>query len=182
MNPSGDSIRVVHPLFQTEGGGSTPTSPLQLHVGRVTVEIASKLNQLWHSRLPDFTGPHGYCKAFAAEFEGRYYASAIWSPPLARMLNWTGRFELRRMAISPDAPKNTGSRMLRIMRLLIPALLPDVRTLISYQDTDVHAGTIYKAAGWVAVSRSNVSEKGWNNRDRRVMQTTADKVRWECQI
>ena len=30
--------RLVHPLFQAEGGGSIPTSPLQLHVGRIAVK------------------------------------------------------------------------------------------------------------------------------------------------
>jgi len=179
----GESIRVVHPLFQEEGGGSIPTSPLQLNIGFISVSEAVKLNSLWHSRLPEFTSPQGYCKAFGAEYDGLFYAVAIWSPPLARMLNHTGRFELRRLAISNDAPKNTPSRMLKIMRLLLKKELPDVNILISYQDTGVHDGTIYKAAGWKAANVNSVGgEWARPNRDGRKSQAVTPKIRWEYEM
>ena len=183
VNPSGDRIRVVHPLFQAESGGSTPTSPLQLHIGWTTVAQATRLNELWHSRLPEFTGIPQKCKAFCAEYDGLFYASAIWSPPVARILNYTGRYELRRFAIAPDAPRNTGSRMLKIMRAMIRKELPDVSILISYQDTDAHAGTIYKAAGW-KISPCTTGSTEWNReqRPRVATQSTAPKVRWERRI
>lgn len=182
MNPSGDGIRVVHPLFQAEGSGSTPTSPLQLHVGWTTVQVAIGLNELWHSRLPKFTYPPEKCKALCAEFDGVFYAAAIWSPPVARMLNNTGRYELRRFAIAPDAPQNTASRMLRIMRVLIERKMPEVCTLISYQDTEVHTGAIYRAAGWRPVVASAGGEWVRKNRTSGVAQSAAPKVRWELQI
>ena len=116
MSPSGESIRVVHPLFPVEGGGSIPTSPLQLHVGEVSVVKAIDLNALWHSRLPNVIrgnidrNRHSIC--FAAEHAGTFYASAIWSSPVAGDLLTKGEFwlELRRFAIANDAPKNTASR------------------------------------------------------------------------
>jgi hypothetical protein len=118
----------------------------------------------------------------AAEYEGRYYASAIWSPPLARMLNHQGIYELRRLAIAPDAPRQTATRMLRIMRLLIQRRKPDLKKLISYQDTAVHDGTIYKAAGWVEARTDRGGE--WarptlKGRDTPPTQSAAPKVRWE---
>jgi hypothetical protein len=73
----GESIRVVHPLFQTEGGGSTPTSPLQLHMGWMSVAEAIRLNALWHSRVPAFTNPPEKCKAIGAEHDGIYYAVSV---------------------------------------------------------------------------------------------------------
>jgi hypothetical protein len=180
MIPSGESIRVVHPLFQVEGGGSIPTSPLQLIVNRVAMETAIALNYIWHSRLPEFRHPPEKCIAFSAEYADRFYAVAIWSQPTARALNHKGMYELRRMAISDDAPRNTASRMLSVMRKLIARLRPDVQMLISYQDADVHAGTIYKAAGWEPRNVSSVSGKGWNSRSPNAMQSKANKVRWEC--
>lgn len=180
---SGDGIRVVHPLFQVEGGGSIPTSPLQLNIGWITVKLAIQLNELWHSRLPSFTSPPERCKAFGAECGGIFYAAAIWSPPVATGLNYTGRYELRRLAVAPDAPRNTASRMLRIMRDLIVAKMPGVRILVSYQDTEVHTGGIYKAAGWKAVAKTQGGER-WDmpSRRRRKIQTTAAKIRWELEL
>ena len=147
---SGDSIRVVHPLFQTESDGSTPISPLQLEVLECHVETACALNRHWHSRLPRiepnnvYRSPPSVC--YAAIYDNIYYASAIWSAPVARGLNGKNFIELRRLAIAPDAPKNTASRMLKIMRLSIKKKFPQVVSLISYQDTEVHTGGIYAAA------------------------------------
>lgn len=182
---SGESIRVVHPLFPTEGGGSIPTSPLQLHMGWMPVDEAVRLNAAWHSRLPAFTGLPEKCKAIGAECDGIYYAVSIWSDPVARRLNWTGRYELRRFAIAPDAPRYTASRMLRVMRLLIQRKPPNpgIERLISYQDLGVHTGTIYKAAGWTKVVESAVPTEGWHSRrGRNATQTNADKARWECPL
>ena len=178
----GDGIRVVHPLFQEEGDGSIPISPLQLHVGRITMQIALALNHLWHSRLPEFTYPPEKCQAFGAEYGNRYYACSIWSLPLARNLNYTGRYELRRLAIAPDAPKNTGSRMLKIMGRLLVKERPDVKILISYQDTEAHAGTIYKAAGWTPALESAGGEWQRENRSSKRAQSAAPKIRWEYAI
>ena len=179
----GDSTRVVHPLFPTEGDGSIPISPLQLEVAELDMRKAQELNQLWHSRLPvthlgNLVGNHANV-AYAGIYENRFYAVAIWTDPVARMLNGKGFLELRRMAIASDAPRNTGSRMLSVMRKMIRRKFPHIKKLISYQDTEVHHGTIYKSSGWVAASRSTVNGKGWNTRRRAAMQTTADKIRWE---
>lgn len=179
--PGGESIRVVHPLFQTEGSGSNPTSPLQFHIGFISMRKAIALNEEWHSRLPAFTSPPERCLGMGAEYDGRFYAAAIWSPPLARMLNYQGIYELRRLAIAPDAPKQTGSRMLRIMRLLIQRRMPDLKKLISYQDTAVHDGTIYRAAGWQEARSDRGGEwaRPLVGRHNRPVQSAAPKVRWE---
>jgi hypothetical protein len=91
--------------------------------------------------------------------------------------------ELRRMAIAPDAPKNTASRMLGIMRRKIQAKFPEIIRLVSYQDTEVHTGTIYKASGWRV---ANIQERAedWTNttRNRAKPQSTAPKVRWEYDL
>jgi len=189
MIQSGESIRVVHPLFQEEGGGSIPTSPLQLYVGQVSVVKAIDLNALWHSRLPKVIrgnidrNRHSIC--FAAEYAGTFYASAIWSTPVAdNLLKTSGGYclELRRFAIANDAPKNTASRMLAVMIRIIRRRFPDIVRLVSYQDTEAHSGTIYKASGWHIAALSKGRSWSANGRIRNPEQSMADKIRWELTL
>jgi hypothetical protein len=102
--------------------------------------------------------------------------------PVAREYNGRGYLELRRMAIHDDAPKNTASRMLRVMRLLIKKERPDTMRLVSYQDTEVHKGTIYKASGWYVGGMKKNIGTGWQTRNRPAMQSAADKIRWELDL
>ncbi len=172
-----DGAREAYPLYQGGDGGAKPTSALQLFFGRITLWRAAALNRLWHSRLPDFGRPT--CRvAYGAEFGGLYYAVAIWTNPLARRLPQLEWMELNRMAIAPDSPKNTASRMLGWMARDIARTLSEVTTLCSYQDADVHAGTIYRASGWTATA---VPMKAtWNNSTRpHAGQGVLNKIRWE---
>lgn len=172
-----DSIRVMRPLFQTGEGGSIPTSALQFRFSEISMKDALLLNNKWHSRMPKLTNWQG-CFSYGAEFKGVLYACAIWGRPIAREFNGRGYIELRRMAISSDAPKNTASRMIGWM--LRELNKTGLYTLaISYQDTEVHKGTIYKASGWKIGGVKRNIKTGWNTRERGVMQSTADKVRWE---
>lgn len=185
---SADDVRVAYPLFQEEGGGSIPTSALQLHVAEISVETAIKLNMAWHSRLPKVIASNIIRNkryvCYGASFNGIYYASAIWSSPVAanRMKDGDRCLELRRMAISDDAPKNTASRMIRIMRAQIQASMPEIARLVSYQDTEVHTGIIYKASGWLPSTRTNGMSWTTDTRTRNVEQTLAPKIRWEYKL
>jgi hypothetical protein len=60
-------------------------------------------------------------------------------------------------------------------------VIANIEKLISYQDTEAHLGTIYKASNWSAVNVS-ASNKTWGNRQRNIEQSTASKVRWQYQI
>ena len=179
-----DIARVAYPLFHADDGGSSPTSALQLNVREVNVRQAQKLNDMWHSVLPDthlgnLVGkPKVVC--YEAEFNEVAYAVAIWTSPIAanRLINGWSMLELRRLAIADDAPKNTASRMLRIMRILISRKFPDVIRLISYQAEAHHSGTIYKASGWTRASRSESSS--WHKTTQRdLRQTGSAVIRWE---
>ncbi|HEA19389.1 hypothetical protein LCGC14_1865790 [marine sediment metagenome] len=180
---SGDGVRVAQPLFPVEGQGSIPMSPLQLNIIEIGILEACGLNKLWHSRVPIITNPYSKNRiAFGAEFKGIWYAVALWTDPIARGFNHRGYLELRRMAIAPDSPKYTASRMIKIMALLIKRAFPHINKLISYQDTGVHTGTIYRASGWdIGGIKANIGT-GWNTRLRNKMQTASDKIRWEKQI
>ena len=143
------SIRVLYPLFHAEDGGSTPTPALRarhLIFERCPKKHAVALVREWHSRLPNCqSGP--WTHAFCGHLGLVTYAVALWNNPSGRCLPPQWR-ELRRMACAPDAPKNTPSRFLGWMVRWFKANAPEHERLISYQDTEVHTGTIYKASGW----------------------------------
>jgi hypothetical protein len=172
-------VRDAHPLFQAGGSGATPTAALQLWFGGLSLATAMALNRLWHSRLPRIDARVAGWECYVAEFGGLYYAAAIWGLPVARLLPQDGScLELRRLAIAPDAPKNTASRMLGWMVRDVRRRFPAVNRLVSYQDCEVHAGTIYRASGWTAV----VAPGGgcWHHAGRpRPSQRLPNKVRWE---
>lgn len=186
-----DSTRVVHPLFQEEEGGSIPTSTLQ--ASELTFEPcpaihAVRLVREWHSRLPNCQhGPWQY--AFHARHNALSYAVALWNTPSGRCLpqHW---LELRRLACSSDAPKNTCSAFLGWMARYFKRLCPEREALISYQDTAIHSGVIYKAAGWQIdfVSKSRVRDRSgkrvgtnrmyrWNINGSE--QDSSEKIRWK---
>ena len=188
MDTRGDCIRVVHPLFQEERSGSTPTSPLQLNVAQISVKQACRLNELWHSRFPRIEESNVVrnrrSACFGAEFEGVFFACAIWSDPIAanRLKDGDKLLELRRMAIADDAPRNTATRMLKIMALLIRKKWPELVGLVSYQDAEVHHGTIYKAGGWKQETTATLTDWTTATRKRHTAQSTAPKVRWRFDL
>ncbi len=186
-NLSVDNVRDSMPLFRSGCGGLTPTSAHQLIFLKCNVHRACELNELWHSRLPrihwsNVVRNRDYM-CFVAEFDDIAYASAIWSSPVARVIkNASTTLELRRLAISDDAPKNTASRMLGWMRKYITKNLPHINSLISYQDADVHKGTVYKASGWKNVNKSRGHAWTCNSRKRNKDQSVSNKIRWEYKI
>ena len=184
MNFSVDNVRDSIPLFRNGGGGLTPTSAHQLIFHTTNVHRACELNKLWHSRLPKLHWSNVVRNkdyiCFVAEFDAIAYAVAVWSSPVVRTLGNLGTgLELRRFAIANDAPKNTASRMLGWMRKQIAKKIPHIRTLLSYQDEDVHVGTIYKASGWTPVQKTKGHSWSCKSRKRNKEQSLSNKVRWE---
>lgn len=182
---SGDGVPIARPLFQEEGDGLIPISPLHLHFETCALSDAVALVRMWHSRLPVIAESNAKMYpwvAYWATFSNRVYACSIWSQPVARLFNGRNYIELRRMAISPTAPRNTASRMLGWMVRDIRKRFPDVVKCISYQDAEVHTGTIYKASGWVCTDMNR--DGGWNrpNRFRKAPQSGSAKYRWELTL
>ncbi len=136
---------------------------------------------MWHSRLPEFRRPT--CRvAYAAESDGVFYATAIWTNPLSRMLPQHEWIELNRMAIAPDSPAYTASRMLGWMRRDIRRRFPEVVRLVSYQELDYHAGTIYRAAGWTPTLQSEGGEWNSASKPRNAVVRGGPKQRWELAL
>lgn len=165
---SADSARVAYPLFHVGDGGSRPTSALQLFFRTIDLERAKTLNRLWHSRFPEVGGGNARI-CHAAEWEGIFYAVAIWTNPSSRNLPQLSWLMLKRWAIAPDAPRNLGSRMDSWMMRDLRQRFSGVETLVTYSDPDRHNGSLYRVCGWQegATTKRSPSSKKWHNRDRR---------------
>jgi len=161
-----------------------PSSPKLMNLRVVGVDYAMEKNKDWHSRLPVTSHSNMIRNAhkvfYGAEYQDHCFAVAMWTDPVAgnRMSKDHVWLELRRLAIAPDSPKFTATWMIGQMVKDIKKRFPDVTKLVSYQDTEVHTGTIYKAANWVLDSVSKFQEWSNEKRQRNALQTKADKIRW----
>jgi len=124
-----------------------------------------------------------YYMCYGFFYNQECYAVAIWSSPVARNIDPNTVLELRRYAINEKCPKNTASWGLSRMVKLIKKKFRNIILLISYQDTEVHDGTIYKASGW-EIGNKTVDGDDWNkpSRKRDNSKTTAIKIRWERRL
>ena len=65
----------------------------------------------------------------------------------------------------------------------IKVRFPELIRLVSYQDTEAHLGTIYKASNWTAApTQTSLLDWTTSKRKRSSLQSTADKVRWEYNL
>ena len=182
---------VAHPLFfKSESEGKVPASARQLNITEIPMREACRLNKLWHSMLPRTDLGNMLCGnmsvAYVAEYDGKYYATAIWSQPIIRSLCDGKTIELRRLAICDESPKFTASRMLSVMRKVVRKKMPHLRKAVSYLAVDVHDGTTYKASGWSAVGKVVDARpqrpSGSPQRATGPLQTTSRKQRWEIDL
>jgi len=176
----------IHPLFGSDS--APPGGARDLELDEIGVDEAMRLNSLWHSILPDtvksniLRNKRRVC--YCMHYGGKYYACAIWTDPVAANRLSFEALELRRMAIDSDAPRNTATRMLGLMRRDIKKRWPELRKVISYQSVDHHYGTIYKADNWVPAGGAKFTDwatkkQGHAVRKRAAPQIKSAKVRWE---
>tara|TARA_Y100000310_G_C20135279_1_gene557725 strand:+ start:53 stop:547 length:495 start_codon:yes stop_codon:yes gene_type:complete len=164
---------------------------MEIDLKDITIEetraqIACMLNELWHSRLPKIhwsnvvRNTHYIC--FVFKYKEAVIGVGIWSSPVARKINRETHLELRRLALTDVCPKNTATFVLSKMRKSIKNKFPNIKTLISYQDTVVHLGTIYKADNWKNMVISAGGEWSSATRKRKNVQSSVKKIRWEYEL
>jgi len=154
----------------------------------VKLNLLCLLNEVWHSRLPRIhwsnvvRNTHYVCYVF--KYKGAIIGVAIWSSPVAqnRMKDGKKILELRRLALSDFCPKNTASFVISKMIKKIKVKFPDIEKLISYQDKEVHLGTIYKASNWKIGNETKLMDWTTRKRKRNPLQSKANKIRWEYLI
>lgn len=168
-----------------------PPITQQIKASELVTEQCQKIEAILfirqhHSRLPNVqNGPWMYAFAACHPETRQIYAAALWNNPSARTLPNTW-LELRRMAVSDNAPHCTASSFLAAMTKQLRQ--NGHRHFISYQDLDVHTGTIYKAAGWTIeyTSKARQRKRGYDKTRGRNYRTAingaqpdaAAKNRW----
>ena len=128
----------------------------EIEIQETRAQIACMLNELWHSKLPKIhwsnvvRNKHYVC--YAIKYKQAIIGVAIWSSPVAanRFKDGDKLLELRRLALSDVCPRNTASFVISSMIKDIKVRFPELIRLVSYQDTEAHLGTIYKASNWTA--------------------------------
>ena len=151
-------------------------------------QISCLLNELWHSRLPKIhwsnvvRNTHYVCYVF--HYEQAIIGVGIWSSPVAqnRMKNGKQILELRRLALTEFCPKNTASFVISQMIKQIKIKFPEIIKLVSYQDNEVHLGTIYKASNWKEAGQTSLFEWNTTQRTRNKLQSNSSKTRWEYSL
>lgn len=152
MNLRGDSIGAMHSLFQGKEGGSIPTSPLQLRFEVIDPRTAAVAYRRWH-----YLGDVGFLSqiSFGAYFEGELEGAISYGPLSAPEMKgyWDrksqfGWYEIKRLAMSPNCPRNSESRFIgKTISLLRRRCI--VSGIVTYADSAAgHTGIIYKASGF----------------------------------
>lgn len=174
MNLCGGSIVVTRSLFQERDEGATPISPHHFVVEGITFEEAEACYEKWHYLgKTDFLATVNY----GAKTPGHLWGALSFGAPNAKILDgyWTadtqqGWWEIKRLALSDDLPKNSESRFIALcIRFLRKAYF--VKGIVSYADSGVgHTGTIYKASGFTYCGLTAPKNDFWAEETGKIVQ------------
>lgn len=98
---------------------------------------------------------------FGGFFNNKLMCVAQWGRPINKYLHinivkntkWNEFLELNRLVCLDGTPKNTESRFIKVMLLLIKKNAPQIKWVISFADaTQCGDGTIYRASGFSLIS------------------------------
>ncbi len=148
----GDDVMETYSLFQEKDGGSIPTSPLQFFIRKISKKTAYQGYNKWHY-LKDtlFISTID----FGAYYENELYGAISFGAPNAKKMQGyytektqQGWWEIKRLAMSEKAPKNSESRFIAISIKMLRKI-HKVLGIITLADSEMgHVGTIYKASGF----------------------------------
>jgi hypothetical protein len=124
--------------------------------------------------------PPGYLVALEFNAGSERVGGMLLGRPCARKLDDTKIVELTRMFFVDEAPKNTESRALGMMRRFVRVWMPGIRLLIAYSDpSNGHSGGVYEADGWAPYGMTtHKSGYGWKSRPNRNSDPVTPKQRW----
>ena len=125
------------------------------------------------------TPPGFVCVLEVLEGKKRIGAMQI-GRPTSRKLNPDKILELNRMYLVDEAPKNSESKSLSMMRKFIRCWYPQIRLMLAYSDpSQGHFGTIYEADGWAPFGETkHATGYGWKSRPNRKDDPVTAKIRW----
>ena len=147
----GSSI-VEQSLFQVEDGGAIPTSTLQLRLKEINKLTASNFYKRWHYLgETDFISTINY----GAYYDGWLVGVISYGSPNAKKMRGLydentqdGWWEIKRLAMTDDMPKNSESRFIAISTKLLRKSFKVVGMITLADDGVGHTGTIYRASGF----------------------------------
>lgn len=155
----GDISKVEYDLFQGQGGGSIPTSPLQCFIKPCKFEHISWVFRDFHYKKDHMGGGIDFCIAM------QFGASVVGGVVIGKLrqdkaYSKTGNkcVEIRRMALIDAMPKNSESWLLG-KTIWFLKKYTDYTNIISYSDKSVgHVGTIYKASNFNMIGETAPSK------------------------
>ena len=185
MKTGGDIVTEAYPLFQKESGGAIPTSPLHLYIKEINKVTAKNCYRRWHYlKDTDFIQMFNY----GAYFNGMIVGAISYGPPSAPetvkglfgTTNQQGYFEIKRLAMNDDCPKNSESRFIAISCKLLRRTT-EVKGIVTYADSSVnHTGIIYKASGFEYKGLTAPKKDFWvNGRIKQRGKTKGVKGEWK---
>lgn len=150
----GDNVVETYSLFQEKIGGAIPTSP---HLIYRPISYTEAMNLVVEKHYLHRRAPTTW--AFGAIWDGRLLGVCTIGKPASHTLlngvagkeNASRVFELNRLWMHDDCPKNSESRFLGwVLRQV-----PKGTILVSYADTaQGHQGIVYKASNWIFTGTS----------------------------
>lgn len=153
----------------------------QFHLRRAQPSESRELSRWIKARHYTKRTPPGY--VVALEFSnggGERVGGMLLGRCCAKSLDQNLILELNRMFFVDEAPKNTESRALGMMRKFVRTWFPQVRLLVAYSDPSVgHEGTVYEADGWCPFGMTGKKTGyGWRSRPNRNEDPVTSKQRW----
>ena len=152
----------MYQLFETE-------TPIKLQCLYAAVchdgALVKSLINSWHSWR---CAPVGWKVAFLLTDGVAIYGVSTFGRPVARMEDQISTLEHTRMALGPNAPRNSASYFMAKCRHWIRENMPDVGRLISYVPTREYTGVTYRADNWTIVYEDRPANgRTWTNRSWR---------------
>lgn len=148
---SGESVKVTRSLFQVREGGAVPTSPHSFRVYECRFADIRHIFEEFHYKGGHMGGGISFCLALMNGTE--IVGGAVVGKPRHESV-YKNCVEIRRMACTEDAPKNSESYFLSKVIWFIKKN-KIATSVLSYADTSVgHKGTIYKAANFKLIGQT----------------------------
>lgn len=146
---------VAHPLFQAEGGGSTPTSAL-FYISPIAHRLAAEWIERWHysKRMP--TGKN---LCYGLWIGPTLYAVIVYgigvNPYQAKFLGVKSVLEIKRMCRTEPRREYPLSRFIAITMRMVLRQHP-AECIVAFADPEQdHKGTVYKASGFTLHGKTN---------------------------
>ncbi len=156
MRKRDDSVNGSMTLFQSVGGGSTPTSSHKYRVVECKFRDIRHIFEEFHYKGGHMGGGISFCLALV-DTNGIIVGGSVIGKPRHEK-KYEGSVEIRRMACLDECPKNTESYFLSKIIWYVRKNT-EFKSVISYSDMSVgHKGTIYKAANFKMIGKTSASK------------------------